>query len=550
MFIITGWKGYCDCGMRKYVLTAILLIGSFLSPSWCGHIPAIYNFGDSNSDTVYDSAAFGRVPSPNGGVFYGKPSGRYSDGRLIIDFIELAYPFWGDDGRPDGCGHPGFEITCLKEGTTISIMNVKYIVLDVNKEAQILKLTRHDYLKGWCPMNFMNTTLDFKLFDFVTGYENLTLVYGCTNNTFNNAPNFTCSIGESGSAYQNNGYIKVGAHGPGRCNANVVMPILSSQLVNLSGNLSKVVEALREGFEVKWKVDMEACKDCLRSEGVCGYDRMSNQTTCYCPNLSYNSLSCPDQAPKATEALVRILIEIPPCLGSLEDYTAWNNQFKCGTITAGFPFWGYDRPEGCGHPKLLLNCSGSNTAMEIMNINGSNTTMEIMNIKYRVLSLNSGTQTLRIAREDYLNGTCPSEVSSSTTLDDELFDYGPDYRNLNLHYGCPANSFLGAIPGHFSCTIDGTTNRDAYAALDESAATFYLCSKKVVVPILPIVTSSQDFTNFSKVEEALRRGFDVKWKVGSEECNECMGLNGACGYDSSSNRTTCYCKDQSSGSKT
>ncbi|KAJ7975760.1 Leaf rust 10 disease-resistance locus receptor-like protein kinase [Quillaja saponaria] len=233
-------------------------------------------------------------------------------------------------------------------------------------------------------------------------------------------------------------------------------------------------------------------------------------------------------------ALLRILIEIPSCLGSLEDYTACNKQFKCGTITAGFPFWGDYRPESCGHPKLLLNCSGSNT------------TTEIMNIKYRILSLNSGSQTLRIAREDYLNGPCPSKVLSSTTLDDELFDYGPDYRNLSLHYGCSASSLLATAPGYLTCTIDGTNNRDAYAALDASTDILGLCFTIVVVPILAIVTS----TNFSKVGEALRRGFDVKWKVDNEECNECMGSNGACGYDSSLNRTTCYCKDQSSGSRT
>ncbi|KAL9246523.1 hypothetical protein vseg_020046 [Gypsophila vaccaria] len=50
-------------------------------------ISAIYNFGDSNSDTGAVSAAFGRVPHPNGISFFGKPSGRYCDGRLIIDFI-------------------------------------------------------------------------------------------------------------------------------------------------------------------------------------------------------------------------------------------------------------------------------------------------------------------------------------------------------------------------------------------------------------------------------------------------------------------------------
>jgi hypothetical protein len=49
--------------------------------------PAIFNFGDSNSDTGGLSAAFGQVPPPNGITFFHTPAGRYSDGRLIIDFL-------------------------------------------------------------------------------------------------------------------------------------------------------------------------------------------------------------------------------------------------------------------------------------------------------------------------------------------------------------------------------------------------------------------------------------------------------------------------------
>ncbi|KAJ7970845.1 GDSL esterase/lipase [Quillaja saponaria] len=60
----------------------------------CG-FPAIYNFGDSNSDTGAISAAFTQLHPPNGESFFGHPSGRYCDGRLIIDFIaeELKLPY-------------------------------------------------------------------------------------------------------------------------------------------------------------------------------------------------------------------------------------------------------------------------------------------------------------------------------------------------------------------------------------------------------------------------------------------------------------------------
>ncbi|KAK9272673.1 hypothetical protein L1049_003050 [Liquidambar formosana] len=57
--------------------------------------PAIYNFGDSNSDTGGRSAALLEVPPPNGETFFGKPSGRFCDGRLIIDLLagELGLPY-------------------------------------------------------------------------------------------------------------------------------------------------------------------------------------------------------------------------------------------------------------------------------------------------------------------------------------------------------------------------------------------------------------------------------------------------------------------------
>ncbi|GAB2248219.1 hypothetical protein Droror1_Dr00008101 [Drosera rotundifolia] len=57
------------------------------SPTEPCRFPAIFNFGDSNSDTGGFSAAFGQAAPPAGETFFGRPAGRYSDGRLIIDFI-------------------------------------------------------------------------------------------------------------------------------------------------------------------------------------------------------------------------------------------------------------------------------------------------------------------------------------------------------------------------------------------------------------------------------------------------------------------------------
>ena len=56
------------------------------TPASCD-FPAIFNFGDSNSDTGGLSAVYGQAPPPNGETFFHKPAGRYCDGRLVIDLM-------------------------------------------------------------------------------------------------------------------------------------------------------------------------------------------------------------------------------------------------------------------------------------------------------------------------------------------------------------------------------------------------------------------------------------------------------------------------------
>ncbi|KAJ0024544.1 hypothetical protein Pint_08183 [Pistacia integerrima] len=54
-------------------------------------VPAIINFGDSNSDTGGLSASLSLCTSPYGETFFRMPAGRYSDGRLIIDFTAESF---------------------------------------------------------------------------------------------------------------------------------------------------------------------------------------------------------------------------------------------------------------------------------------------------------------------------------------------------------------------------------------------------------------------------------------------------------------------------
>lgn len=48
---------------------------------------AIFNFGDSNSDTGAFYSAFLSQPSPYGMTYFKRPTGRATDGRLYVDFL-------------------------------------------------------------------------------------------------------------------------------------------------------------------------------------------------------------------------------------------------------------------------------------------------------------------------------------------------------------------------------------------------------------------------------------------------------------------------------
>ncbi|KAE8077454.1 hypothetical protein FH972_016016 [Carpinus fangiana] len=68
----------------------LLLYASTLNPVFALEnctFPAIFNFGDSNSDTGGLAAALIAPTPPYGETFFHMPAGRFSDGRLIIDFM-------------------------------------------------------------------------------------------------------------------------------------------------------------------------------------------------------------------------------------------------------------------------------------------------------------------------------------------------------------------------------------------------------------------------------------------------------------------------------
>ncbi|XP_077210204.1 GDSL esterase/lipase At4g01130-like isoform X5 [Tasmannia lanceolata] len=85
-----------SAGFRRVFVMGIcvLLIGMNGLPGEAKcDIKAIFNFGDSNSDTGGFVAAFPPQSSPYGMTYFHRPAGRASDGRDAIDFLAQAFGF-------------------------------------------------------------------------------------------------------------------------------------------------------------------------------------------------------------------------------------------------------------------------------------------------------------------------------------------------------------------------------------------------------------------------------------------------------------------------
>ncbi|RDX61395.1 GDSL esterase/lipase, partial [Mucuna pruriens] len=84
--------------------------------------PAVFNFGDSNSDTGELAAGLGfLVIPPNGQNYFKTPYARFCDGRLMVDFLMDAMKLPFLNAYLDSVGLPNFQHGCnfAASGSTI-----------------------------------------------------------------------------------------------------------------------------------------------------------------------------------------------------------------------------------------------------------------------------------------------------------------------------------------------------------------------------------------------------------------------------------------------
>ena len=231
-----------------------------------------------------------------------------------------------------------------------------------------------------------------------------------------------------------------------------------------------------------------------------------------------------------------------PCSLCLDDFHYSNCtspfEFECGELgKIEYPFWVYGhQADYCGHPLFKLYCEDEHAIIEIKSR------------KYKVLKINPESQIIQIVTMDVLpkeHIVCPQ----SPLMDSTPFNYAPDVEMMAvaLSYDC---SSVGDHPGayHFSCTMNNSLH-EAYLATNKSVA-YELesrCKNIFVIPDFPVlVRELKGLLNGSSydVEEVLREGFEVQWTADNAICKECVGSGGTCGYDTTSNKSWCLCRDK------
>ncbi|KAJ6861330.1 hypothetical protein NC651_037421 [Populus alba x Populus x berolinensis] len=496
------------------------------------------------------------------------------------NLTNVTYPFTGGL-RPSNCGPPEFGLTCENESVTILKANsLSYRVTILDQTSQTLRLSRSDLDDDSpCTRQFTNVTLDDRIFSLGSSHG-LYLFYGCKkiNDSVmgSDQPPKTSRFSCDNDGVPEEGFFSIlYPYGTEysfpytfECQTNIQVPILETQAQQLLDNGSLVGEVLKEGFDVSYSNPYSVnCTECYKKHpgGYCGFDTQLGKPICIC-----NDKLCPGFSRSGRRLLIAVgtsaaaaailtltvrerphfrmnssafsflsdfvlvlllFIHVPSSSSNDDLFTACSKKFVCGNISAGFPFWGNDRSPACGIPELELRCESNIPKMKINQV------------AYRVLGINQDDGTLRIAREDSFVGLyCPPQFINST-FNPKVFESVEGSKNLTFIYGCKdaPTTIPGRIP--FTCKINEVNDQSGYIQVGDTGPGE--CYASVFVPVS--VTDWQPFGNM--LEEHLKKGFEVRWKV-DRECWECKTSSGVCGIDYATNQTTCYCPNQSRGSRT
>ncbi|KAH0983539.1 hypothetical protein GBA52_010716 [Prunus armeniaca] len=327
----------------------------------------------------------------------------------------------------------------------------------------------------------------------------------------------------------------------------------------MNSTKDNLVAVLDSGFGLKWDTSNNLCKQCNGTGGQCGYNTSTAEFTCYCkdgPNPSncagMHALPLPASPTPHPNAVV--FPPLPQCTHSssfssssfffysFEVTTSFpsnanlsncSQAFDCGPLrNLSYPFTGGSRPDYCGPPEFHINCVDDSPELTILSLS------------YRVLQLDPVRRNLKLARSDLWTSTCTDMVFNST-MKSEFFAYNEsDDVDVTIFYGCNSTNTTPKLGNRFHCNNNRAFNDSYYligpVPLDPIMSTFK-CEIGITVPILK-TTAAKLVANRSLFQEAINEGFTVNYtNPYDNQCAQCLGVNGLCGFDSGSSEPVCIC---------
>ncbi|KAI6683438.1 hypothetical protein NL676_029351 [Syzygium grande] len=207
---------------------------------------------------------------------------------------QISYPFRHNE-QPSYCGYPGYELGCDGYNLTLSMVSQEYRVIHTNRSTQILVVARMDLLEDLCLQTYVNTTLNFSLFNYAFTYLNSALFYDCNSSSTPRPYRFSCPTSGDGYFAPD---VDLANPLPKLCNFSVLV-LTSSEAQPLTpppseggSHSATISEVLSKGFEITWIADTLQCENCNKSGGRCGYDWTRQEFNCFCPDGAYFT-SCP-----------------------------------------------------------------------------------------------------------------------------------------------------------------------------------------------------------------------------------------------------------------
>ncbi|XP_010415233.1 PREDICTED: LEAF RUST 10 DISEASE-RESISTANCE LOCUS RECEPTOR-LIKE PROTEIN KINASE-like 2.4 [Camelina sativa] len=181
--------------------------------------------------------------------------------------ITADFPFWGGDRHKD-CGHPSLELHCDKtNNTSLFISKEEYYVFHLNQKLNTLKIARAELLSSFCSSFNLEASLPPETFELSPAYKNLIVFYLCFSPT-DKLSSYTCP--EIGPILLSSENPKHHLTCLSSCAVNVPR---SFDTKDKELNMTNLERVLKQGYEVKVKINEKACQKCSSSHGICSFNK-------------------------------------------------------------------------------------------------------------------------------------------------------------------------------------------------------------------------------------------------------------------------------------